>query len=48
MNSDEKHWIAVKNILKYLRKTKDLFLVFGNDSELRFKGVFLFDLLEGF
>ena len=23
------HWIAVKNILKYLRMTKDMFLVFG-------------------
>ena len=24
----EKHWPAVKGILKYLRKTKDLFLVY--------------------
>ena len=23
------HWIAVKNILKYLRRTKDLFLIYG-------------------
>ena len=23
------HWIAVKNILKYLRRTKDMFLVYG-------------------
>nr|GEU74735.1 hypothetical protein [Tanacetum cinerariifolium] len=27
--SDECHWIAVKNILKYLRNTKDWFLVYG-------------------
>ncbi|XP_020081861.1 uncharacterized protein LOC109705542 [Ananas comosus] len=28
-NPGEEHWIAVKNILKYLRRTKDMFLVFG-------------------
>ena len=33
-NLDEEHWIAVKNILKYLRRTKDLFLIFGGGSEL--------------
>ena len=27
-NPGEKHWIAVKNILKYLRRTKDMFLVY--------------------
>ena len=27
-NLGEKHWIAVKNILKYLRRTTDLFLIF--------------------
>ena len=37
-NLDEEHWIAMKNILKYLRRTIDLFLVFGGDSELRVKG----------
>ena len=47
-NPDKEHWIAVKNILKYLRRTKDLFLIFGGDSELRVEGVFLFDILEGF
>ena len=47
-NSDEEHWIAVKNIFKYLKRTEDLFLIFGGDSELQFEGVFLFDLLEGF
>ena len=30
----ESHWIAVKNILKYLRKTKDAFLVYGSEEEL--------------
>ena len=29
-NSDEEHWTSVKCILKYLRRTKDMFLVFGN------------------
>src|SRR4051812_26845353 len=23
------HWTAVKNILKYLKRTKDMFLIFG-------------------
>ena len=32
-NPGEKYWMAVKNILKYLRKTKDMFLVYGG-SEL--------------
>ncbi|WVZ50508.1 hypothetical protein U9M48_001754, partial [Paspalum notatum var. saurae] len=34
----EGHWIAVKNILKYLRRTKDAFLVFGGEEELIVKG----------
>ena len=37
-NPDEDHWIAVKNILKYLRRTKDLFLIFGGDFKLRVEG----------
>src|SRR3954471_18342860 len=32
------HWVAVKNILKYLRRTKELFLVYGGDEELLPKG----------
>ena len=32
-NPDIQHWNATKNILKYLRKTKDIFLVYNNDSE---------------
>ena len=34
----EGHWIAVKNILTYLRGTKDVFLVFGGEEELAVKG----------
>ena len=30
----ENHWTAVKNILKYLRRTRDYFLVYGGESEL--------------
>ena len=29
------HWTAVKNIFKYLRRTKDMFLVYGGGSEER-------------
>src|SRR3954468_4334847 len=32
------HWAAVKNILKYLKRTKELFLVYGGDEELLAKG----------
>ncbi len=28
-NPGLEHWIAVKNIFKYLRRTKDLFLIYG-------------------
>ena len=28
----EKHWIAVKNILKYLRRTKEMFVVYGGEE----------------
>ena len=28
-NPGKEHWNAVKNILKYLRRTKDMFLVYG-------------------
>ena len=27
-------WAAVKNILKYLKRTKEMFLVYGGDEEL--------------
>nr|GFB66085.1 retrotransposon protein, putative, Ty1-copia subclass [Tanacetum cinerariifolium] len=38
-NFGEAHWTAVKNILKYLRNTKDTLLVYGGDpeAELRVK-----------
>ncbi|WJX67633.1 hypothetical protein P8452_52083 [Trifolium repens] len=34
----EAHWIAVKNILKYLRRTKETFLVYGGEEELAVVG----------
>ncbi|GKE42623.1 hypothetical protein Tco_1469907 [Tanacetum coccineum] len=36
-NPGELHWTAVKNILKYLRNAKDMFLVYGGNpsTELR-------------
>ncbi|KAD2804168.1 hypothetical protein E3N88_37545 [Mikania micrantha] len=34
-NPGDAHWIAVKNILKYLKRTKDMFLIYGGiDEEL--------------
>ncbi|GJY33858.1 hypothetical protein Tco_0418327 [Tanacetum coccineum] len=38
-NLGEGHWIAVNNILKYLRNTKDRFLVYGGEEELRVTAV---------
>ncbi|KAK8708468.1 hypothetical protein V6N13_059508 [Hibiscus sabdariffa] len=35
---DHGHWVAVKNILKYLRRTKDIFLVYGGEEQLSIKG----------
>ena len=32
------HWAAIKNILKYLKRTKDLFLVYGCHEERVVKG----------
>ena len=32
------HWIAVKSILKYLKRTEDMFLVYGGDKELVVNG----------
>src|SRR4051812_32076652 len=37
-NPGESHWTAVKNILKYLRRTKGLFLVYGGEKMLVVKG----------
>ena len=32
------HWAAVTNILKYLKRTKEMFLIYGGDEELVVKG----------
>jgi hypothetical protein len=32
-NPGDSHWMAVKNILKYLRRTKEMFLVYGGLEE---------------
>ena len=32
------HWTAVKNILKYLKRTEDMFLVYGGDKVLVVNG----------
>ena len=37
LNSDEEHWTTVKNIFKYLRSIKNLFLIFGKNPELWIK-----------
>ncbi|GJU25310.1 retrotransposon protein, putative, ty1-copia subclass [Tanacetum coccineum] len=37
-NPSEGHWTPVKNILKYLRNTKDMFLVYCGEEELRVTG----------
>ena len=38
-NPGMEHWTAVKNILKYLKRTKDMFLVYGGcEEELDVKG----------
>ncbi|XP_057247396.1 secreted RxLR effector protein 161-like [Beta vulgaris subsp. vulgaris] len=37
-NPGEAHWTAAKSILKYLRRTKGMFLVYGGQSELVVEG----------
>jgi hypothetical protein len=37
---EEDHWTAVKNILKYLRKTKDLILIYGSEEHLTITGYY--------
>jgi hypothetical protein len=34
----EDHWTAVKNIIKYLRRTKDLILIYGDEKYLAVTG----------
>nr|GEU47299.1 retrotransposon protein, putative, Ty1-copia subclass [Tanacetum cinerariifolium] len=36
-NPCDLHWTTVKNILKYLRNTKDMFLVYGGDIKRELK-----------
>ncbi|GJW99939.1 retrotransposon protein, putative, ty1-copia subclass [Tanacetum coccineum] len=36
-NTGESHWTAVKNILKYLRNTKDMFLVYSGNPEAKLR-----------
>ena len=39
LDPGECHWIAVKNILKYLRRTKDIFFIYGGqEGELVISG----------
>ena len=33
-NPGESHWTTVKNILKYLKRTKGSFLIYGGDEKL--------------
>lgn len=37
-NPGDSHWMAIKNILKYLKRTKDMFLVYGGKEELKVTG----------
>ncbi|XP_052490754.1 secreted RxLR effector protein 161-like [Gossypium raimondii] len=37
VDPDEGHWVAVKNILKYLRRTKDTILIYRGEKELSVK-----------
>ncbi|GJZ41617.1 retrotransposon protein, putative, ty1-copia subclass, partial [Tanacetum coccineum] len=34
-NPSESHWTTVKNILKYLKRTKDMFLVYGGNPKAK-------------
>ncbi|GKF33606.1 hypothetical protein Tco_0106806 [Tanacetum coccineum] len=36
-NPGDLHWTSVKNILKYLRNTKDMFLIYGGDIKLELR-----------
>jgi hypothetical protein len=38
LNYGDTPWTIVKNILKYLRRTKEAFFVFGGEEELVVKG----------
>ena len=34
----EGYWVAIKNILRYLRRTKDIILIYGDGHYLYVKG----------
>ena len=42
------HWTAVKNILKYLKRTKDMFLDYGGDKRVLRKELHRCKLLHRF
>ncbi|GKB65422.1 retrotransposon protein, putative, ty1-copia subclass [Tanacetum coccineum] len=46
-NPRELHWTAVKNILKYLRNTKDMFLVYGDVDDTKSQTGYVFVLNGG-
>ncbi|GKD44454.1 hypothetical protein Tco_1269099 [Tanacetum coccineum] len=46
-NPGDAHWTAVKNILKYLRNTKDMFLVYGGDIKQELGTGYVFILNGG-
>ena len=37
-NPRVEHWTAIKNILKYLKSTKEMFLIYGGEKELVVNG----------
>ncbi|GJW54777.1 retrotransposon protein, putative, ty1-copia subclass [Tanacetum coccineum] len=37
LNPGEPHWTTLKKILKYLRNTKDMFLVYGGNPKAKFR-----------
>ncbi|GJR77721.1 hypothetical protein Tco_0090086 [Tanacetum coccineum] len=43
-NPGDLHWTTVKNILKYLRNTKDMFLVYGDADDLKSQTGYVFIL----
>nr|GEX45996.1 RNA-directed DNA polymerase, eukaryota [Tanacetum cinerariifolium] len=43
-NPGDAHWTAIKNILKYLRNTKDMFLVYGGDMKRELRVSFYTDV----
>nr|GFB84158.1 hypothetical protein [Tanacetum cinerariifolium] len=42
-NPSESYWTAVKNILKYLRNTKDMFLVYDENSKAELRADYYCD-----